>query len=93
MKEIYYELSRLQNETIGENELAVVKNYMLGSFLRNSDGAIAMMEKYKNIHFQNLNTSYYNDYINGINNITAIKLKEVAEKYFNKEDFLEISYG
>lgn len=93
LKEIYFELDKLQTELIPESELTIVKNYMLGSFLRDSDGAIAMMEKYKNLHLQNLNQSYYNNYINTINNITSIKLQEVAKKHFSKVDFSEVSFG
>ncbi|MDX1350914.1 MAG: pitrilysin family protein [Putridiphycobacter sp.] len=93
LTEIYNELKRLQTELVPNEELQVVKNYMLGSFLRNTDGAIAMMEKYKAIYLQDLNESYYTDYINGVHEMTAEKLLTVAKKYFNKNDFLEISYG
>jgi len=93
LKEIYFEMSKLQTELIPHNELTVVKNYMLGSFLRNSDGAIAMMEKYKNIYLQNLSESYYFDYLNAINEVNSKKLQKVAVKYFNVNDLTEISFG
>lgn len=93
LNEIYFELRRLQTELVQVDELAVVKNYMLGALLRNSDGAIAMMEKYKNIYLQNLDESYYLNYIRGINSVTPEKLQAVAIQYFNKKDFTEISYG
>ncbi|MFK8037008.1 MAG: M16 family metallopeptidase [Crocinitomicaceae bacterium] len=93
LKEIYFELEKLRTELIPQSELLIVKNYMLGSFLRNSDGAIAMMEKNKNLYFQNLSKSYYNHYISTINDITPDRLREIAIKYFDKSDFSEVSFG
>lgn len=93
LKEIYFEIDRLQTELIPKSELEVVKNYLLGSLLRNSDGAIAMMEKYKNIYLQNLSESYYTDYVQGINSITPKILKEVAQKHLATESMTEVSFG
>ena len=93
LREIYFEMSKLQTELVPEDELTIVKNYMLGSFLRNSDGAIAMMEKYKNIYLQNLEESYYSNYLKIINNIRPDDLKAMAVKYFDSNELIEISFG
>ncbi len=93
LKEIYFEMERLKTELIPDDELSVVKNYMLGSFLRNSDGAIAMMEKYKNCHLQNLEKNYYSNYLNAINKITSKRIQEVANQYFSFDDLTEVSFG
>ncbi|MFK8044530.1 MAG: M16 family metallopeptidase [Crocinitomicaceae bacterium] len=93
IKEIYFEMERLQTEKISENELCVVKNYMLGSFLRNSDGAISMMEKHKSLILQDLSELYYTNYIKGVNSTTAEDLIKVAKKHFDRNTFSEISFG
>lgn len=91
--EIYIEIDKLKNELISENELEKVKNYLLGDFLRGSDGAIAMMENFKNIFFNNLSQDYYTEFIHAINNITAKQLNHLANKYLDKTEFLEVLAG
>jgi len=91
--EIYVEIDKLKNEFVSKNELKKVKNYLLGDFLRGSDGAIAMMENFKNIYFNNLSEDYYTDFIHAINNVTAKQLKDLANKYWDKAEFLEVLAG
>ncbi len=93
VKEIHYEINKLKTELIPDSELEKVKNYILGESLRNSDGAIAMMEKYKNIYFNNLSESYYTDFINSVRDCTAQQLRELANSYFGLSEFTEVSYG
>ena len=93
IKEIYVEIDKLKNEYISKNELKKVKNYLLGDFLRGADGSIAMMENYKNIYFNNLSEDYYTDFIHAINNVTAKQLKDLANKYLDKSEFLEVLAG
>ncbi len=91
--EINKELELLKTELISVEELARVKNYMLGDFLRHADGAIAMMENFKNIHFNKLKSTYYSDYIAAIHNATAEDLRNIANKYFRSEDWLLVTAG
>ncbi|MBI3133441.1 MAG: insulinase family protein [Bacteroidetes bacterium] len=91
--EIYAEFDRLKNELIPADELERVKNYMLGEFLRNSDGPGAMMESFKNIWFNKLPVSYYSDFIHAIHRITADDLKNLAQKYFVKDQMVEVIVG
>ena len=93
IKEIYIEIEKLKNEYISKNELKKVKNYLLGEFLRGADGSIAMMENFKNIYFNNLSEDYYTDFIAAINNVTAKQLKDLANKYWDKDEFLEVLVG
>ena len=66
---------------------------MLGDFLRHADGAIAMMENYKNIHFNRLKKTYYSDFIRAIHEATAEDLLEIANRYFNPADYLIVTAG
>ncbi|MBK7129822.1 MAG: insulinase family protein [Crocinitomicaceae bacterium] len=91
--EIYVELDRLKNEPIPADELERVKNYMLGEFLRQSDGAAAMMDSFKNIWFNELNVSYYNDFIQAIHKITSDDLMNLAKKYFDRAHMVEVVAG
>lgn len=93
IKEIRYELNKLQEELINEAELNKVKNYMLGEFLRQADGPIAQMEMFKNIYFNELKETYYQDFIDAIHNASVDDLKAVAQKYLNWEDMLIVLAG
>lgn len=91
--EIFNELALLRNELIPEEELMRVKNYMLGDFLRHSNGPIAMMENFKNIHFNKLEKNYYSDFIRAIHALTAADLKELANKYLQEKDLTVVTAG
>jgi zinc protease len=91
--EIYAEFDRLRNELIPADELERVKNYMLGEFLRQSDGPGAMMESFKNIWFNKLTETYYSDFIHAIHKLTAEELKQLAQQYFVKSQMVEVIVG
>jgi predicted Zn-dependent peptidase len=93
IKEVYNELDRLKNELIPAEELGRVKNYMLGDFLRHADGAIAMMENFKNIHFNKLKPTYYTDFIHAIHEATAEELQALANKYFVESELTLVTAG
>jgi predicted Zn-dependent peptidase len=83
----------LRNEKVSDEELGLVKNYMLGSFLRNSDGPFAMSDRFKTIHFSDLDYSYYKKYIQKVNTITADEILELCRKYLDTATFTEIVAG
>ena len=93
IKEIYFEIDKLKNELVSADELKKVTNYLLGEFLRGADGSIAMMENFKNIYFNNLTEDYYTEFIHAINNVDPIQLKDLANKYWDKSEFLEVLAG
>lgn len=93
VKEVYFELNRIQTEKISESELALVRNYMLGTFLRSIDGPFALADRFKGIHFNGLGYEYYERYVNTIRTITADRLMELANKYWKKEEMIELVVG
>ncbi|NOQ73608.1 MAG: hypothetical protein GQ574_16500 [Crocinitomix sp.] len=93
LQEVFNEIERLQNELISEEELSKVKNYLLGDFLRQADGPIAMMENFKNIHFNELPRTYYSDFIHAIHTTTAVELQNLAIKYLQREDLTIVTAG
>jgi zinc protease len=92
-KQIDFELERLREELIPIDELKKVKNYMLGEFLRQAEGPIAMMENYKNIFYHQLPQTYYADFMKAILKVTSEDLLHLAKKYLNKEDLIIIKVG
>ena len=93
VSEIKKELLRLQKELISEEELITVKNYLQGSFQRQFDGSFAMMGRFIYINMNNLDYSFYYNYIEEVKSIDANKLQKLALKYFNEEDFYILNVG
>lgn len=91
--EVFKEMELLHTELLSAEELEKVKNYMLGDFLRHADGPIAMMENFKNIHFNKLKESYYTDYIKAVNEATPESLQVIAKKYLNRNDLTIVTAG
>ena len=91
--EIYKEIADLKETVIPEGELMLAKNYMMGSFLRSFDGPFSIMDRYKALVDYKLTYEYYDNFIENIKNITSNNLIEVANKYLQNEDLIEVVVG
>lgn len=88
--EIYKEMEILREELIDEEELLLVRNYLIGSILGDLDGPFHIIGRWKNIILNNLDEQYFYDSVKMIKTIPAEELKELANKYFQPEDFYEL---
>jgi zinc protease len=77
--EIYKEMERLRNEPVGEEELLLVRNYMIGSIGR-----------WRNIILNGLTEAYFYNNMQAIKTTSAEELQELARKYLNPADFYEV---
>jgi predicted Zn-dependent peptidase len=93
LDEIYYELKRLREEPVGEDELMLVRNYLLGSFLGSVDGPFALADRFKGIMVYNLGYDYYDRYISTIRGIRPERLLELAQQYYKQDDLIELVAG
>lgn len=93
INEIFREIEILQNSLVPEQELENVKNYMIGSFLSDINTPFALSDKFKSVHLNGMDYSYYDKYIERINNITAEEIKNIAIKYLDKETISTVVVG
>ncbi len=93
LKEIRYEIERLQTEPVGTEELDLVKNYMLGQLLKSADGPYSMTDLYMSVEPYGLELDFYNKSIESINSITPERIMELAKKYLNWNDMTVVSAG
>jgi len=93
LKEIKFELNRLKEDLIPEEELALVKKYMLGNALRSFDGVFDLLERYKEIMNIDKGYAFFDEFIDVINNVSAEELKDLANKYLNIEEMLTVVVG
>ena len=88
--EVYKEMAILCNEPVKDEELLLVKNYMLGSVLGDLDGPFHIIAKWKNIILNRLPATYFYDSVAAIKSVSAKELQELANKYFVPADFYEL---
>jgi predicted Zn-dependent peptidase len=90
IEEVYKEMKRLRDEPVKEDELMLVRNYMMGSILGELDGPFQIIARWKNIILNNLNADYFYNSINTIKTVSAEELHELAQKYLQPEAFYEL---
>ena len=88
--EVYKEMQDLRENLVDEEELQLVRNYMMGGILGDLDGPFQIIARWKNIILNDLDESYFYKSIETIRSISAEELRELARKYFNPEDFYEL---
>lgn len=91
--EIYREMDRLRNVTVPHEELELVKNYIVGRFLRGFDGPFAQADFFKNLKFHGLEYNYLKNYLTILNNLEPTDLTKLAQKYFDPETMIEVVVG
>jgi len=93
LKEIMFELNRLQVEKVGEDELSRVKNYIYGTFLRTFDGPFALSERFKSAKDIGEGFLFYKKSLEEILKVTPEELQETACTYFNPEEMITLVVG
>lgn len=93
IRAIQEEIVKLQSEEVGVEELKLVKNYLVGQILEQSDGAHKMMNRFIAVQQFGLNFSYYDDLIQQVHDITPKEIMEIAKKYLKWEDLTVVSVG
>jgi zinc protease len=93
LNEIFNELKRLREEKISNEELILVKNYMMGELLRSFDGAFELSSAYRSIIDFNLTPDYFNQAIKAIKTITPDEILQLANQYLTEDNFLKTIAG
>ncbi|MEL6654966.1 MAG: pitrilysin family protein [Bacteroidota bacterium] len=86
LKEIQHELKRLREELIAEDELQMVRNYLMGSFLTMIDGPFNWAETVRTIKAENLSLEALQALIHTVQTIEAPALQRLAQEYFQEAD-------
>lgn len=88
--EVYHEMEQLRQEPVDEEELLLVRNYLMGTILGDLDGPFHIIGRWKNIILNGLDESFFYKTISTIKQIPAEELQVLAEKYLRPEDFYEL---
>jgi zinc protease len=91
--EIYKELSRMGTELIKEEELQIVRNYLIGQMLSRFSSSFDLMDRFRAVHYSGLDFSFYLQKMEFLKKFTASDILEVGEKYFSSPTLIEVSVG
>ncbi len=90
VEEVFKEMKLLREVPVSEDELLLVKNYLLGNLLGDLDGPFSIMQRWKNLVLNQLTTSYFDKNIEVYKSIKPQQLHELANQYFKEEDFYNL---
>jgi zinc protease len=93
LAEIKKEIERLRTDLVDQEELDLVKNYLLGQLLKSADGPYSLIDLYMGLESFGLELEFYNESIEAIKKITPERIRELANQYLNWEDFSIVSAG
>lgn len=93
IKEIYKEIEILQQDKVSQEELKLVKNYLSGTFLRSTDGPLALSEIFKTLIANNIDLNYFDNYLTTIQSITDEQIRDAAQKYLQIPQLSELIVG
>ncbi len=88
--ETYKEMEILRTQLIDEDELHLVKNYMIGGLLGDLDGPFQIIARWKNYILNNLTEAYFYNSIQTIKTVSAEELQSLAKKYLNPTEFYQL---
>ncbi|MFD2872254.1 M16 family metallopeptidase [Mucilaginibacter ximonensis] len=91
--EIEKEINRLKTELIPEDELSLVRNYMMGSLLGSLENVFSHADKFKNLYFSGMDYDYYDRYTEIVKNVTAGELLRLAKEYYDFDSFYKVIVG
>lgn len=85
INEVKAEMSRLREELAGDEELAMVKNYLMGELMRSFDGQLYAADARIFLLELGLGDSYYAKAIEALRTVTAADLRETARRYYDTD--------
>ena len=91
--EIYRELEILQNDLVGQEELKMVQNYLLGNMLNMIDGPFSVSDVIRTFITEGISLDNFTKLVETIKSITPQDLRDLAQKYLKREDMFEVIVG
>lgn len=93
IREVKHEMRRLQDELIPEQELAMVRSYMMGEMCRGYEGPFSLSEAWIFIETAGLGNDFFQTMTEKIRSVRAEELRELAIRYFLPDNMVEVVAG
>jgi predicted Zn-dependent peptidase len=93
LKEIFFEVTRMQKEPVTEPELKGIQNYLSGLFVIQNSNRSALIGQLENVDFQGLGENYLKTYVSKINAVTPAVVQKMTQDYIKPEEMTIVVVG
>ncbi len=93
IKEIIFEINRLKKDLVSQDELQLVRNYLLGNLLSSLDGAFNLASTLQGAYAYNMDANFFHQLTETIKSVSPEELQALAIKYFDTDKMLKIVVG
>ncbi len=93
IREIFAEMKKLREEPVGEDELDMVRNYLLGMLLNGLDGPLNTSDVVRSLISEGLSEAEFSALAETIRYISPAQLQALAVRYLQPEDFWVVTVG
>ena len=91
--EVYSEMDRLCNDMVSDKELNMVKSYMIGDMCRAYEGPFSISDAWIYTFISSLSSDFYQKSLEAIKSVTKEEILVLAQKYFSKQNLIEVVAG
>lgn len=93
LAQIYEEVDELRNAPVDPEELEMVRNYLLGTFLTMLDGPFNISELIVSLLSEGLPVSFFEQWIQQVRAVSPDDLQALAVKYLDPSEMWEVVVG
>ncbi len=93
IKEILYEIDRLQKEPPSEAELQGIKNYLIGIYVLQNSSRNGVIGQLEIVNYNDLGPDYLPSYVPRISAVTAKDVQDMAKKYLLTDKMTVVVVG
>ena len=93
LKEIFYEIDRLQSEPPSEEELQGIQNYMAGTFVLTNSSPSGIINVLRFLELHGLDRSYLTDFVQNVYAVTPEEVSRIARDVLDDQRMLIVIAG
>ena len=93
IKEILYEIDRLQQEAVPGEELKSAQNYMAGIFVLRNSARAGIVNQLSFIDFHGLPADYLTSYVKNVHAVTPEDIQRMANTYLKDQEMAIVIVG
>ena len=93
IREVYREIERLQNDPVGEDELTMVKNYMVGEMCRGYESLFSLADAWMYVQVYGHDDDYFDHSLQAVRDISSDDLLRLSRTYLNIDAMREVVCG
>jgi len=93
LREIFYEINRLQDEPPSAEELKGIQNYLAGRFVLQNSSRSGIIGQLSFLALHGLNDDYLTEYVRNVHSITAEDIRTMAKTYLRDEEMTIVIAG